>query len=691
MIYIKKLTIIFVIFLLLCPLNLATKPYVQTNVQDYKYEFTDHTSTLTKYNISKNVSPLKYTTLVNISIPQNNDIYRMGDMIYINGTIDITRFKRYVIEYGRGINPTDWETTGIELINNGKQSIVNNTIATWDTSHLLEPDFFSLRIQITFRKTIITNIISNLLSKLHIILNEFHHPYDMINNDETFLISNIYLDPTIREGWPQRIPWSHHESQTGNYYIWPGKVLPVVSDVDKDGMKEIFILQKAEPYSLVYGFEADGTSMDGWPIEIINMINPMKSQPTVITPTIVDTNGDGYQEIIISFYDGLQIFSYDGSLMNVIELSVSHQPRVETPIIDLDQDGELEIIKEHEISGGDGSYLSVLDLQGNIKGDWPQLYVNFSGPDGIYAFSATYEAVPAVGNFDDDADLEIVIVSGRNVFDDPENPSETHHIEGRITVFNMDGSILKGFPVDIDGWIYHSPVVGDINNDGHDEIIVGSTYFAVPGFNNTEYGLYVIDRYGNVCDGWPQLTGQGFGVCHNPSLADFNKDGFLEIIAGTVDQYDDVGHSVYVFDYQGNILPGWPIQTVWYSPVSPVIADITYDDIPDIILAAGSGMFPGFEGAGGIYAWEYDGSIIEGFPKITEMEADATVTITDLDDDGRLELIGSSDDDADCIAMNYKYRSSIYVWDLDVGYNEDLLPWPMFQHDLQYSGWYHFS
>ena len=71
------------------------------------------------------------------------------------------------------------------------------------------------------------------------------------------------------------------------------------------------------------------------------------------------------------------------------------------------------------------------------------------------------------------------------------------------------------------------------------------------------------------------------------------------------------------------------------------------------------------------------------------MEADATVTITDLDNDGFVELIGSSDDDYDYEKMEYKMRSSIYVWEINHFIDEGTLKWPMFHHDLQYSGWYH--
>ena len=461
---------------------------------------------------------------------------------------------------------------------------------------------------------------------------------------------------------------------------------PVVSDVDNDGMMEIFVIQQSRPYSIVYGFELNGSFVEGWPIEIKD---PVKEWETMIKPTIVDVDNDGYQEIIISSWGGIRFYNYNGSLKKVIDLEVSLQPRIEAVFFDLDNDGDMEIIKTFQNSSIVGNQIAVLDLDGNFLENWPQTYFNFTGPDGHnHIVSSTFEACPAVGNFDDDSDMEIVMASCRNVFDDPENHPETWHVEGRINVYNIDGSILDGFPVDVDGWITQAPAVGDVNNDGYDEIVAGSKYLSSGGGWN--FGLFVIDRFGGFCDGWPQLIGELFGISNEPVLADFNGDGFLEIIAGKYDlDFLKTDFDNYVFNYKGEILSGWPQQTTWFSPGSATVGDVNGNSVPDIILAAGSGVSPGLEGDGGVYAWNLDGSLIDGFPKITDYEAQATVTIADIDNDGMVELVCSSSWDRDLVTMEYKHRSSIYVWELNSVFDDETLEWPMFHHDHQYSGWYH--
>ena len=95
-----------------------------------------------------------------------------------------------------------------------------------------------------------------------------------------------------------------------------------------------------------------------------------------------------------------------------------------------------------------------------------------------------------------------------------------------------------------------------------------------------------------------------------------------------------------------------------------------------------------------IYAWNSDRSIIDKFPKITETSIFMipSATIANIDNDDRLELIGSSNTDMIANMWTWaeeKHRGSIYVWDLNATYNPETMQWPMFQHDPQHTGNYH--
>jgi len=243
----------------------------------------------------------------------------------------------------------------------------------------------------------------------------------------------------------------------------------------------------------------------------------------------------------------------------------------------------------------------------------------------------------------------------------------------------MNGSVVQGWPIYTGGIMFSSPVVGDINNDGNHEIVVGLMY-ASDIYPDERYGgLYAFDRNGNILPGWP--VEKGFEFWSIPSLADFDNDGDLEIAI------DELGGKTFLFHHDGTLVAGWPQHTSWSSYYSSIIGDVNGDDSLNILTTAG-GIYSCPYNCGGVYAWNDDGTLIEGFPKVTEVDAQAPATIADIDNDGKIELIASSNWDFDIVNGKEKHKGSIYVWDLDAPYDQLTMHWPMFMHDPQHTGLY---
>ena len=639
------------------------------NFLDLPFKPNSQFNSKNQYEIIENKQPVSNENIY-FTNPLNNDVLRAGDIILITGTITDEKFKNYIVEYGQGINPIEWLTTGITLINSGNSPIENDTVATWDTSHITEPDFFTLKITTNLKskpkiflleksKVILFPLFQQLIATIF----QKNMQLKPLANQKTNFIKNIYLDPTLKEGWPQRIIWDKipwDEQLEGT--IWPGLVEPVVSDINNDGDKEIVVYKAGDP-TKIYVFNSDGYMVNGWPADVDYELLPGDN---IGPPTIADIDNDGYQEIFVNGKEGIYIYNHNGSFLRKIKQINSCEPKYsqECLVYDLDNDGGMEIIKKFiswKSQGGRiGTNLTVFDIYGNVLSGWPQMICDYKGQQ-----TAGGESIPAIGNFDDDSDLEIVVATNRYV-------DGTSEIKGRIIVYNLNGSILNGFPLDIDERCPSAaPAVGDVNNDGMDEIIAAALQ-----------GIYVIDRYGNFCTGWPKLIDTEISA--SPALADFDNDGFLEIVISKI----GYPFETYIFDYQGNILSGWPQQTSWNNYRAPTVGDVNGDNNPDVVATAGNGIVMQNPEEGGVYAWNLDGSLIDGFPKVTDIDAQAAATIADIDGDGKVEIIASSDWDEDLESHKLKNRSSIYVWELGSDFNEETLEWPMFHRDTMHTGYY---
>jgi len=277
----------------------------------------------------------------------------------------------------------------------------------------------------------------------------------------------------------------------------------------------------------------------------------------------------------------------------------------------------------------------------------------------------------AVSNFDDDNDLEIVVP----VFSFQTAQDYFYGNYGELHVFNLDGSEVEGWPVRLNGRVLTSPVVGDLDNDGKQDIVVGLKYDS-RNRDNQFGGIYAFDRHGNVINGWP--VGKGNKYFSSPSLSDLDSDGNLEVIAINGDE-----KKTEIYRQDGTSYFGWPQLSIRSDSSSATVGDIDGDGKPDILTPTN-----GISDNGGLFAWTALGQPVSGFPKITENDADSSAVITDLEGDGKVNIVTSSSWDWDVENEIPKWRGSIYVYELPTNFDASTLQWPMYKHDVQRTGMY---
>jgi hypothetical protein len=300
--------------------------------------------------------------------------------------------------------------------------------------------------------------------------------------------------------------------------------------------------------------------------------------PFMASPVTADLDGDGLQEVITPGGNG-QLYAYRYNAANG-QMFVDHiyrtgqnAPLQATPVV-------VNLPSGPAIFDGaaNGFVFGWNARTGNFLPGWPLLLPagNTGDPLNIYGSLAA-------------GDLE------RNGVPDIIVPSLNHE----VSAYRPDGTLF--WRLNNDDTEFTGAAIGDLNNDGNLEVIVGGDS------SPSQFGWQGGKVQALSADGhreWMKQTDQV--IWSSPALADLNNNGKLDVIVGTGYFYPRnpdgspggppfVGNTVYALDSQGNDLPGWPYSTApsnidarTYS--SPAIADLTGNGSLDVIIADGHGQ-----------------------------------------------------------------------------------------------------
>jgi M6 family metalloprotease-like protein len=372
------------------------------------------------------------------------------------------------------------------------------------------------------------------------------------------------------------------------------------------------------------------------------------------SPAILDITDDGNKEIIFVDDDGIvRAVTSIGELIEGWEIEVGDDVWGAPAIADLDLDGDDEIIIASK-----SKHLFIISKMGEIELDF----------DAEQFLVGT----PAVGNLDDDEDLEIVFGGMDN--------------SGKLYAINYDGtSINNNFPISLEEKIYTGVALADINNDNSLEIIV-----------TTKSGhLHVFDNAGYEFDGFPFSANDD--IRSAPIVADIDFDGQLEILFGddsgtfyAIDSDANIefqvegngtirmspslqmgsggihiyfGNSLGEFnsiDNNGAARDGWPVQFAASFDTSPVFSDIDADGEYEIIITHSSD---------GAIILNSHGEILQSF-SLGEI-SNCSPLVVDIDNDNDIEII---------------YGFSLGLSAIDIKTEANNLPWNMLRGNPHRTG-----
>jgi outer membrane protein assembly factor BamB len=264
---------------------------------------------------------------------------------------------------------------------------------------------------------------------------------------------------------------------------------PTVGDIDNDGKVEVIFGTKDNK---IYALNAE----DGAVLWIYDYDIPEYSWDFTFhsSSSIKDINGDGKSEVIVNTgncvilkgEDGSLLWSYSGGCL-----------WTKPPIIDLDNDGELELIVPIFMQ----DKKEILALKGKNGSEKWVFYIRNE---------ETLPCFPVVENIDEDKELEILFLA---------EDKKLYAIDGK------DGSLLWAYEINNPEYVEvcdlsRLPIIGDLNNDGRNEIIFGADK------------LYILNgENGSLIWSYTTHTSR----IQPYTIIDLNQDGKLDILFGTSD------------------------------------------------------------------------------------------------------------------------------------------------------------
>jgi hypothetical protein len=366
-------------------------------------------------------------------------------------------------------------------------------------------------------------------------------------------------------------------------------------------------------------------------------------------PAVYDVDADGSDELICTSEMGLHVFDYNGGLVwfqQVPTGMIAYEYAFPNPVV-----AQLKL-PDAEGRGVPDSGIIYIDRTGQIwgfrfNGDSYQFTEGgrFASMDprladfiGIGGNTSPFVTATDLGEIDSGTTFEVV--AGYS------SPAPYTGI-GVFRGFNGAPKFDPTDPVVERLWGVFGVVLADLTGDLYPEIIAA-------GYAGTGYpGIWVKTLGEHTVSGWPvSMPEVNAWIASYPTAADLDLDGIPEILM-TFFEFDR--SALYIFRADGtpyvdrSPLPPGQAFTDKVTFGTPIVANVTGDDYPEIIFRSGY-LLPG-TGPERVYILDNTALPIPGWPIATPARSGRVFSsryaplVDDVDNDGLVELVLISDGD----------------------------------------------
>ena len=348
----------------------------------------------------------------------------------------------------------------------------------------------------------------------------------------------------------------------------------------------------------------------------------LNNQTIESSPLAIDIDADGYKELFFGDYGGL-IHGIDSQGEALPGFPV--QLEGESPQIWGSPSAD-DIDGDGTIElvfASKNKHIYVLDVYGNIELDYET---------GQFMMGS-----PALGDIDGDGLNEIVVAG--------------YESDGKVFVLNSNGSSVEGFPVTLNQRTLRGVALKDLDNNGREDIVVSTQTDKqiVLISDNAEINVLhtALEKFKSAPT-IAEIDGENyiFAGSDDHNLYGLTSEGELVYEFTTNDRirtspaFYRYGNSTSIFygsydgfiygkDKYGNDLSGFPIDVNSSIVTSPVISDLDNDGNVEVVFGAADGS---------IIAINSANQSLDYFPVDTGIGVTGSPIVTDIDGDGDVEV-----------------------------------------------------
>ena len=197
-----------------------------------------------------------------------------------------------------------------------------------------------------------------------------------------------------------------------------------------------------------------------------------------------------------------------------------------------------------------------------------------------------------------------------------------------LYVYQSNGSLLNGFPVDLGGYLTMGPAVADMDNDGNNEIIMALRSGVVKIVKNS--GTVELDK----------ATGEQ--IYGNLSVGNMDSDEEKEIVFGTMSR------KIHIMNPDGTEIPGFPMSFDFPIEEGIALADLNNDNKPEFVF----GQFNST-----LFALTTEGDTLSGFPVSLSSRIKTTPVVLKINNDYKI-IVATQDNHLNIISQTGEIEST---------------------------------